>query len=143
MLFRSGNIVETPVYFFTQNEKITSEGKTSIFGGFYFWMQNVQQYYERHYKRLQDILSDIGGIGSIVLMAAEAINYLVVNYNILLDTEELVLKADESNFKKGLIRKPTIYRKANQIWFHLKNKEKIIIMIILIIVNNLQIIKRC
>ena len=119
------NIVETPAYFFTQNEKITSEGKTSIFGGFYFWMQNVQQYYERHYKRLQDILSDIGGIGSIVLMAAEAINYLVVNYIILLDTEELVLKADESNFKKkGLIRKPTIYRKANQIMVPPRKQRK-------------------
>ena len=88
-------------------------------------MQNVQQYYERHYKRLQDILSDIGGIGSIVLMAAEAINYLVVNYNILLDTEELVLKADESNFKKkGLIRKPTIYRKANQIMVPPRKQRK-------------------
>ena len=109
------NIVEEPAYFFTLNEKITSEvGNTRLISGFYFWMQNVQQYYEREYKRLQDILSDIGGIGSIILIIAQAINFLISNFIILLDTEELISSFDQQNFKKGE-KKPTLYRTKNEI----------------------------
>ena len=110
------NIIEKTSYFFTQNEKITTTGKNAIIAGFYFWMQNVEQYYERHYKRLQDILSDIGGIGSITLIIAQGINFLVSNFIILLDTEDLVLNIETMNFgKQELNRRPTIFRKKNEI----------------------------
>ena len=109
------NIVEEPAYFFTLNEKITSEvGNTRLISGFYFWMQNVQQYYEREYKRLQDILSDIGGIGSIILIIAQGINLLVSNFIILLDTKELISSVDQQNFKKRE-KKPTHYGTRNEI----------------------------
>jgi hypothetical protein len=58
-------------------------------------MQNTLQYYERNYDRLQDVLSDIGGINRLILTIAGTLNLLVNYFIILLDTEELVLNRDE------------------------------------------------
>ena len=120
------NQVEERVYYFTQNEKHTVDQSNIPEGmsthgcliGIYFWMQNTLQYYERNYDRLQDVLSDIGGIHRVILTIAGAINLLVNYFIILLDTEELVLNRDEENFKrKKSDRRPTILRKAYQIMF--------------------------
>ena len=119
------NLVETRGYFFDQNEKVTeSEIVNGVIVAFYFWMQNRMQYYERNYDRLQDTLGDIGGIASIVMIVAEIINFLVSEYVILRDTEELILNSDEKNYrqcqsttntlKPNINRRPTIYRKANE-----------------------------
>ena len=114
------NIVETVGYFFDQNEKVT-ESKTvnGVIVAFYFWMQNRMQYYERNYKRFQDVLGDIGGVASIVLIAAQILNFLVSEYVILRDTEDLILDSDEKNYGNAqegeIIKKPTILRKVNEI----------------------------
>ena len=116
-------------YFFTQNEKhtidksILNEGQSTngCLIGIYFWMQNTLQYYERSYDRLQDVLSDIGGISSIVVTVAYYINLLVNNFIILLDTEDLIIKRDKDNFDGRNSRKrPTIIRKVNE----MKNPPK-------------------
>ena len=81
-------------------------------------MQNTLQYYERNYDRLQDVLSDIGGISSIVVTLAYFINLLVNNYIILLDTEDFVLSTEQENFlKREDSKKPTIFRRAREIMF--------------------------
>ena len=118
------NTLQESCYFFTQNEKHTidqnnlSEGQ-SLNGcliGIYFWMQNTLQYYERNYDRLQDVLSDIGGISSIVVTISYFINLLINNYIILLDTEDLILNRDKINFIGGQGRKrPTILNKDNEV----------------------------
>ena len=89
-------------YEFTQNEKSTSQNSinTNIIISFYFWMQNSLLCYERNYERLQDLLSDIGGLESFVKIIAYIINSFIINYRILLDTEELLLNSDRQNFKK-------------------------------------------
>ena len=114
-------------YFFTQNEKHTVEKSTLLEGqslngcliGIYFWMQNSLQYYERSYDRFQDVLSDIGGISSIVFTTAYYLNLLVNYYVILLDTEDFVMNTDENLNRKGrnMSKKPTILRKAKGIMF--------------------------
>ena len=127
MLTHNGIIFDNQVsersYFFTQNEKHTvdqaslPEGQ-SLNGcliGIYFWMQNTLQYYERNYDRLQDVLSDIGGISSIVLTIAYLINILVNDYIILLDTQDFVLSTDESMNMREMSKKPTIFIKAKEI----------------------------
>ena len=79
-------------------------------------MNVLLQYYERNYKRLQDIFSDIGGISSIVLVMAEIINSLVSGYIVLYDTEDLIFSTeDKNNFNNSLKRTPTIFKKHNQI----------------------------
>ena len=131
------NIVEQLSYFFSLNEKVTMEEvmeiqdeegnptfdengnkitkSTGIVSSYYFWMQNRLQFYERNYKRLQDIMSDIGGLSRVVLIIAIFANTLVSNYIILLDIEELSLslnKSEKEKEKKKLNRiRPTIFRK--------------------------------
>ena len=131
------NVVEEPSYFFTQNERVTvvdevknEEGQlimtedeegnavpktTGMVISFYFWMQNRMQYYERDYQRLQDVLGDIGGLGNIILILAEMLNYLVCHYIILIDTEELLTSLEEkqSNRKK-LSKLPSIIKKTDK-----------------------------
>jgi hypothetical protein len=120
------NQVREEAYFFTQNEKqaiietdVNKEGKSTngCLIGVYFWMQNTLQYYERNYDRIQDSLSDIGGISSIVLTIASILNLLIHNFIVILDTEELVLYSEQENYikQRELSKKPTIYRKANKI----------------------------
>ena len=108
-------------YFFTQNEKHTvdqnvlEEGQTTngCLIGIYFWMQNTLQYYERDYDKFQDLLSDIGGITSIIMTLAYYINLFANRYIILLNTEELIINTHNVNFddKNKFHRKPTFFTK--------------------------------
>ena len=121
------NQVRESSYIFTQNEKQTlmetelvKQNRTTsgCVIGIYFWMQNTLQYYERNYDRVQDILSDIGGISSIVLTLASLINLLISNFIILLDTEDLAINTQEENYApRDMNKRPTIFRKANKIMF--------------------------
>ena len=116
------NIVKEDSYLYSLNEKISlseeveirdengnniydNEGNkliysTGIVSSYYFFMQNRLQYYERDYKRVQDILSSIGGLSRFVLFIAFAVNSFVYNYIILLDTEKLVLSLENMDYKK-------------------------------------------
>ena len=118
------NIVESNSYFFELNEKhnyvtdpVNHIDIYNCITAFYFWMQNNLQHYERDYKRIQDILSDIGGINSIVLVVAHVINFFVTDYIILLDTEHLFLNIDKDNFHRSLDRKTSIYKQINSMRF--------------------------
>ena len=130
------NQKETLSYYFEQNEKTTGSSKeTGIYVAFYFWMQNKMQYYERQYSKFQDALSDIGGIGSLLLTLSYFINFLVSNFMILSDTEGLLNEIESSkkfdqsilnnNIYKNLIEK----RKRIKIEFppkkHLSNRSNI------------------
>ena len=111
------NRVEEHAYFFTQNEKQTKT--TDLKGcliGVFFWMQNTLQYYERTYDRIQDILSDIGGISSIVLTIGGILNLLIHNFIVVLDTENLVINTEQDNYNnRELNKKPTILRNNNAV----------------------------
>ena len=100
---------------FDENGKEVKK-ETGIVIAFYFWMQNSLQIYQRSYKKFQDVLGDIGGLSSIVLTIATYINVLFTDFIILLDTEELLLSAENKNYSSSRNKKkPTIFRKANQI----------------------------
>ena len=134
------NVVQETSYFYDQNEKATVLDEVKNEAGelimttdkngnivpkttgmiicFYFWMQNRMQYYERIYQRLQDVLGDIGGLGNIILMLAELINFLVCHYIILIDTEDLALNLEEINYKgKKTLRRPTIFERMDRIMY--------------------------
>ena len=125
--------VEEPSYFFIQNEKHTIDKSQLLEGqttngcliAIYLWMQNTLQHYERNYDKFQDLLSDIGGISSIVITIGYYVNLLVHNYIIVLDTQDLVLNRHHYNYKgRSLGKKPTIIRQANQIMLFRKNRKK-------------------
>lgn len=113
------NQVREQAYFFTQNDKQNIEGSVNgCLIGVFYWMQNTLQYYERDYQRIQDVLSDIGGISSIVLTVAGILNLLIFNFIVILDTEDIVINTDKENFNSNDInKKPTIIRRAKEVMF--------------------------
>ena len=111
-------------YIFVQNEKHTidasvlaaNETTNGCLIGIYFWMQNTLQLYERMYIKLQDSLSDIGGMFSVIETVCYLINMIVHNFIIVLDTEDLVINRDNDNFNgRNRKRRPPILKKATRI----------------------------
>ena len=126
------NIINELSYIFIQNEKHTidasnleeNQSTNGCLIGIYFWMQNTLQYYERVYDKFQYILSDIGGIYSIIETAAYLINLLIHNFILILDTEDLVIIRDKNNFtERTRDKRPTILRRANKIKYPPKKKN--------------------
>ena len=115
------NLVLENSYSYIQNEKIVvdKQGKNAL-SAFYFWMQNNIAYNERYYKKFQDLLSNIGGLGSFILLIGFYINSLASYYVIILHTQDLLFSMAELDFDKGkLINKPITLEK--EINFQIKN----------------------
>lgn len=115
------NYVEEISYSFHQNSKSnTLSEKTKILGSFYFWIQNSQQYYERHYQKLTDVFSSIGGSASAVFMIAKLINNFITKFIILLDTQELIFNIKNNNYKyEKIMKRPSLGKFIGE--FSLKN----------------------
>jgi hypothetical protein len=79
------------VHIFERNEVFTAakEGY-DIFASFIFWIKNTMNFHERDYKRIQDVISSIGGIYQFITIVAIYINTLYNNYIVLSDTESLL-----------------------------------------------------
>ena len=59
-------IIDTSTYSYERNDVFTFDDTTNkIYAIYCFWLGNRIDYYERKYKRLQDIISNIGRILSI------------------------------------------------------------------------------
>ena len=108
-------------YSFHQNSKSnTLSEKTKILGAFYYWIQNSQQYYERHYKKLTDVFSSIGGTTSAAFMTAKFINCVITRFIMLLDTQELIFNIKKNKYKyKKIMKRPTLSKFIGE--FSLKN----------------------
>ena len=85
------NIEKESVHIFERNEVFTAakEGY-DIFASFIFWIKNTMNFHERDYKRIQDVISSIGGIYQFITIVAIYINTLYNNYIVLSDTESLL-----------------------------------------------------
>ena len=89
---------EQTTYIFYENQQTTTLEKNSQYLGAYFiWLQNTQQYYERQYKKIYDALAEIGGFGSIIIMIAKIINYIIARFNMLSDTQQLISNLVKKN----------------------------------------------
>ena len=62
-------------------------------------------YYERSYKRIQDIISNIGGIYKFITIVAIYINTLYSNYIVLTDTLALLHSSIHVEKKKMKLEK--------------------------------------
>ena len=83
--------VEQTAYTFYQNQQITTNlENTEYLGAFYLWVQNTQQYYERRYHKLTEVLTEIGGIANALMIIFQFINYLIYRFNLLSDTKDLI-----------------------------------------------------
>ena len=85
-------------YFFKDHSRISTISQNSnILGTFFIWMQNTQQIYERYYQKLQSTLSEIGGYSSIIINITSFINYLIVRFVMLSDTQDLISFSFKNN----------------------------------------------
>ena len=88
------------VIHFLKMKKYFREKVENTLTAFYFWMQNNMVYNERHYKKFQDLLSNIGSLVSFIWLIGFFINSFVSYYVILLDTEDLVFNIEKLNLGK-------------------------------------------
>ena len=85
------NIEEETFHIFERNDVFTSEkAGLDIFTSFVFWLKNTMNFHERDYKRIQDVISSIGGIYQFITIVAIYLNILYNNYIVLSDTESLL-----------------------------------------------------
>ena len=83
------NIKEDLGFIYERNDVATVEGN-QLFTGYIFYLKNIIHYNERFYKRIQDVLSNIGGIYQCIVIISKCINNFYNNYIILLDTDNLL-----------------------------------------------------
>ena len=85
------NIEEESLHIFERNDVFTSSKEGfDIYTSFVFWIKNTMNFHERDYKRVQDVISSIGGIYQFITIVAIYINTLHNNYIVLSDTEILL-----------------------------------------------------
>ena len=89
--------------FYRDNAYIFDTGKKDIYVSFCFILKNIRDIYERSYKRIQEVISNIGGINQAVTIVAICINTLYNNFVVLSDTE-LLLHSSIYNEKKNNIK---------------------------------------
>ena len=100
------NVIQELSYSYERNDVYNYEtGNNGVYMAFYLWLNNKMFYYERIYRRIQDLLSDIGGIIQFISLLATLINYLYSNYIILIDTENLISTSIDSEKKRNKIYK--------------------------------------
>ena len=98
------------------NVYIFDKGTKDIYVGFCLLLKNIRENYGRSYKRIQDVISDIGGINQAITLIAIYINSLYNHFVVLSDTE-LLLHSSIYNEKENN-KDESIKHK------HLKNKIK-------------------
>ena len=104
LIFNSKN--EKNAYKFEQNEKQTWDSISGILGAYYFWLQNNAVIYERNYKKIQNVLSDFGGLTQTIYMIIYLINYIFYKFTLLNDINKLLCNMIE--LKKSRIIKHNI-----------------------------------
>ena len=99
-------------YMYERNDVMIKLNKNNnIFMGYSLWMNNRMNYFERTYRRIQDVLSEVGGVAQTITAIVIVINNFINKYIIILDTESLLTKANislhEICFKKMKLKNPT------------------------------------
>ena len=91
------NKKEILTYTYERNDAFVEDvNGTDVYTAYYLWLNNRRNYYKRNYKRIQDIISDIGGISQFISVIAIFINRLYNSYIVLFDTENLLFSSIET-----------------------------------------------
>jgi len=89
------HIKEDISYIYERNDVFTYKDE-NIYCVYYFWLNNRMNHYERFYKRIQDLFSNIGGINQFITIFAIYLNRLYNYYIVLFDTEQLLFSSIDS-----------------------------------------------
>ena len=83
------NVKENNAHIYDRNDVFVMD-KSDIFIAYVFWLENSMFYNQRIYKRIQDIISSIGGVYQFITIISIYINSLYNHYIVLSDTENLL-----------------------------------------------------
>ena len=96
-------------YTFERNDEFTySEPGSGIFCIYNLWLKNRMQCFDRTYKKIQEVISEIGGVAQGITYAAVFLNCLFNKYKAVSNVEKIIfpfLKFDEINGKVDLNKK--------------------------------------
>ena len=107
------NIIEELSYSFDRNDVLTySTDLNNAYMVYNFWLKNRLLIYERIYKRIQDIISIIGGICESVTFFSSFVNCFYHDYIILYDTKTLLFSSIEE-YEKKIKKKISIKQSIN------------------------------
>ena len=117
--------IEENSYTFDRDDVyVEDKGNTDLFMVYSFLLKNIMNYYERNYKRIQDIFSSIGGIYQVVIIIATYTNYLYSNFVVLSDTQ-ILLHGSIHNEKNIFNKRMKEYKiRQSNIREFVKEKEK-------------------
>ena len=105
------NIEQEDSYAFDRNDNYIEENDgNKLYLGYCFWLKNTKHYYERNYKRIQDIISNIGGIYQIITILSIYLNKLYNNYVLLNDIEKLLF--NNIYQEKNIVKENIIHKNA-------------------------------
>jgi hypothetical protein len=96
-------------YVFDRNSaSIVDNSGINLYMGYTFYLRNTMMYYQRTYKKIQDIISSIGGISQVINIVAMYLNRIYNNFIVLYDTEDLLnslITAEKRKYKKDSKKK--------------------------------------
>ena len=96
-------------YTFERNDVFTyNEPNSNIYCIYNFWLKNRMQCFERIYKKIQDVISDIGGVAQGITYVAVFLNSLFNKYVTISNVEKIIspyLKIDKINKKENIKNK--------------------------------------
>jgi hypothetical protein len=114
-------------YTFERNDAfVVSQEGTTIFSIYNIWLKNRLQCYDRTYKKIQDVISDIGGISEVVTAVAAFFNCFFNKYTIMMNVEKIIspyLKKETKNNKNNIELSNLETNKLNKTDFE-KNKAQ-------------------
>ena len=87
-------------FLFDVKEPKTRESDYYSIADFAFWMGNNFEIYERTYKKIQNVLAELGGIIKIFILCAEIINYPYNKFVILSDATNFIANQAKNEKKK-------------------------------------------
>ena len=112
------NSKEEMVYTFQRNDEYTyNEFESGIYCIYNLWLKNRMQCFERTYKKIQDVISSIGGVAQGITYITVFLNCLFNKYVTISNVEKIIfpyLKPIEIN-RKGNIKIDEIPKKMNKI----------------------------
>ena len=98
----------TKSYYFDRNDVFIKLAKGNIYMAYYLWLKNNENYYERIYKTITDVLSSIGGVSNAIIFIVHIINKIINQYIALKDIKSILassnLNIDEINKTKNIIQ---------------------------------------
>ena len=103
-------------YTYDRNEEyIKEKGNDDIYISYSFIFKNVMIEYERKYKRIQEMISEIGGFYKFAQLVAFYLNFFYNNYIVLSDTQILLNNLIQNEKSNNINTQKSIFQKIDNL----------------------------